>query len=127
MGTSMLDAFGFWWAMKEKLQVALQMIEVLAHDLGTFLGLRKHEGALQNRLNEVTHGLGAPSSFWRIELLGRFEVRNECGDVPGQSAITGSPDVGVRGIRFLHQCSEQAGVVLQLADQYRASKLEIAD
>ena len=55
------------------------MPQALDGDVRALFRLGKDEGALQNRLHEVSDALGAPWRAGRMELLRRLDVARQCG------------------------------------------------
>src|ERR1700722_11370797 len=103
------------------------MREAFAHYLGTALRLGENECALQNRLNEIADAFRAPWGIRRVELPCRLDIPRDDGDVARCSLIAGSPNVGMRGVGFLQQRAEEAGVVRQIAAQNPGTEIDVAE
>ena len=103
------------------------MRQIFAHDVGALLCLGENECALQNRLDEVADTFRTPRRIRRIELFRSLNILREERDMGRHALVAGSPNVGMRGIGFLHQRPEQAGIVRQLAAQNFSAEIDVAE
>jgi hypothetical protein len=95
--------------MEQLQEIAAQMRDAVARDLGTALCLGEHKGALQHRLGVEREAFRAPLRSRRVEHLGRGNVLCNLGGVRADISVTRTADRGMRFLTLLHHGAQEAG------------------
>src|SRR5215472_17982323 len=94
--------------MKEGFDVAAQVRDALARDLGTALRFRQDERALQHRLRMKRETLGAPGRTGCVQCLRGLDVLRDVRRMGADIGVTGLADRGMRVVGLLHHGAEKA-------------------
>jgi hypothetical protein len=88
---------------EQLLEIAAEVRDAVARDLGAAFRLGEHEGALQHGLCVKREALGGPCRIvGRVERLRGFDVVGDRGSVRADIGVAGAADRGVRVLGLLH-------------------------
>ena len=113
--------------IKELQEIAAQMRETVARDLGAALRLGEHKGTLQHRLRIEGETLRAPLRFGRIKRFRGRDVLFNLGSVRADISVTCTTDRGVGVVSFLHHGAEEAGELGDRSGEDCRAEIDVAE
>ena len=113
--------------MKEKFEIAPQVIETCSGDFGAVLGLGENEGSLDDRLDVKCQAAGAPVSGDTTLANGLSNVRLERCGMSADALLTCLTDGRVGAIDLLHHGSDEAGKVGQFSLKDGLAEIDVGE